>query len=88
MGKHPGAAGQGKGNVMRYVIKTQGLMCGHCEATVETALLKVAGVTDAEADHETNTVEVECADNVTPAQLEAAVTGAGSSYKVLDVEAA
>ena len=30
---------------MRYTIKTSGLMCGHCDATVETALLNVAGVT-------------------------------------------
>lgn len=87
MGKHPGAAGQGKGNVMRYVIKTQGLMCGHCEATVETALLKVAGVTDAEADHETNTVEVECADSVEPESLAEAVAAAGE-FKALSVEAA
>lgn len=42
---------------MRYTIKTSGLMCGHCDATVETALLNVAGVTDADADHETQTVQ-------------------------------
>ena len=35
---------------MRYTIKTSGLMCGHCDATVETALLNVVGVTDADAD--------------------------------------
>ena len=34
---------------MRFTIKTSGLMCGHCDATVETALLNVAGVTDADA---------------------------------------
>ena len=45
---------------MNYIIKTEGLMCGHCDATVETALLNVAGVTDADADHETQTVTVEC----------------------------
>ena len=73
---------------MKYEIKTQGLMCGHCEATVESALLNVAGVTDAEADHNTNTVEVECADTVTPEQLSSAVTGASENYKVLSVTAA
>ena len=55
---------------MHYTIKTSGLMCGHCDATVETALLNVAGVTDADADHETQTVQVECADTVT-AELDA-----------------
>ena len=56
---------------MRFTIKTSGLMCGHCDATVETALLNVAGVTDADADHETQTVQVECADTVTAEQLAA-----------------
>ena len=37
---------------MRFTIKTSGLMCGHCDATVETALPNVAGVPDADADHE------------------------------------
>ena len=63
-------------------------MCGHCEAAVESALLNVAGVTDAEADHETNVVEVECSDAVTPEQLKAAVTGASENYQVLEITAA
>ena len=41
---------------MNYRISTEGLMCGHCDASVETELLKLAGVTDADADHETQTV--------------------------------
>ena len=71
---------------MRYTIKTSGLMCGHCDATVETALLNVAGVTD--ADHETQTVQVECADTVTAEQLAAAVEGAGEKFHALSVTAA
>ena len=73
---------------MRYTIKTSGLMCGHCDATVETALLNVAGVTDADADHETQTVQVECADTVTAEQLAAAVEGAGEKFHALSVTAA
>lgn len=72
---------------MRYVIKTKGLMCGHCEVAVEGALLKVSGVADADADHDTNTVEVECASSVTPEQLSAAVDGAGDAYQALEVTA-
>ena len=72
---------------MRYTIKTSGLMCGHCDATVETALLNVAGVTDADADHETQTVQVECADTVTAEQLAAAVEGAGEKFHALSVTA-
>ena len=72
---------------MNYTIKTQGLHCGHCDASVEASLLKVAGVTDADADHETNTVQVACADAVTPEALSAAVEAAGD-FKALSVEAA
>ena len=73
---------------MNYTIKTEGLHCGHCDAAVETELMKVAGVTDADADHETNTVTVECADEVTADQLTAAVEGAGDSFKVVSIQAA
>lgn len=72
---------------MRYTIKTKGMMCGHCEAHVEEALLAIAGVTDAEADHESNTVQVDCDASVAPEQLSAAVAGAGD-YEALSVEAA
>ena len=71
---------------MNYTIKTEGLHCGHCDATVETELMKVAGVTDADADHKTNTVAVECADDVAPEALEAAVVAAG--FKAVSIAAA
>lgn len=73
---------------MNYIIKTEGLMCGHCDATVETALLNVAGVTDVDADHETQTVTVECSDDVTPEQLAEAVNGAGEKFRALSVQEA
>lgn len=71
---------------MNYIIKTEGLMCGHCDATVETALLNVAGVTD--ADHETQTVTVECSDDVMTEQLAEAVNGAGEKFRALSVQEA
>lgn len=73
---------------MNYTIKTSGLRCGHCDASVETALLNVAGVTDADADHETQTITVECADTVTPEALTAAVKSANDNFDVLSVTAA
>ena len=73
---------------MRFTIKTSGLMCGHCDANVETALLNVVGVTDADADHETQTVQVECADTVTAEQLAAAVEASGEKFHALSVTAA
>lgn len=72
---------------MQYVIKTEGLHCGHCDASVESALLAVAGVTDADSDHETQTVQVTCADEVKPAELAAAVEQTGN-FKALSVERA
>ena len=71
---------------MDYIIKTEGLHCGHCEASVETELMKVAGVTDADADHETNTVQVETEGEVAAEALADAVVAAG--FKALSVEAA
>ncbi|OUO63928.1 heavy metal-associated domain-containing protein [Collinsella sp. An268] len=73
---------------MNYTIKTEGLHCGHCDASVETELMKVAGVTDADADHETNTVTVECDGEVAPEALEAAVCAAGDAFKVVSITAA
>lgn len=73
---------------MNYIIKTEGLMCGHCDATVETALLNVAGVTDADADHETQTVTVECSDDVMTEQLAETVNGAGEKFRALSVQEA
>lgn len=73
---------------MNYIIKTEGLMCGHCDASVETALLNVAGVTDAEADHETQTVTVTCSDEVAPEQLSVAVQSADEKFRALSVEEA
>ena len=73
---------------MKYQIKTRGLHCGHCDASVEAALLKVAGVTDADADHETNTVEVECTKDTTPESLTAAIEGASESFAVVSIETA
>lgn len=73
---------------MNYIIKTEGLHCGHCDASVETELMKVAGVTDADADHETNTVEVTCSGEVDTALLAAAVEDAGDGFKALSVTAA
>ena len=73
---------------MKYQIKTRGLHCGHCDASVEAALLKVAGVTDADADHETKTVEVECTQDTTPESLTAAIEGASENFAVVSIETA
>lgn len=71
---------------MHYTIKTEGLHCGHCDASVESELMKVAGVTDADADHETNVVEVEASAPVSEDDLRAAVEAAGD-FRALEISA-
>ncbi|MFC6965090.1 heavy-metal-associated domain-containing protein [Halocatena marina] len=44
---------------MTTTISVEGMSCGHCEQTVEDALRGVADVSDAHADHETETATVE-----------------------------
>ena len=73
---------------MKYSIKTEGLHCGHCDASVESALMNVPGVTDADADHEVNVVEVSCDDTVTTEALTAAIECAGESFKVVEIQVA
>ena len=50
--------------------------------------LKVTGVTDADADHETNTVEVECAQDTTPESLTTAIESASENFAVVSIETA
>ena len=75
---------------MNYTIEVSGMMCGHCEASVESSLLNVAGVTDADADHEAGTVSVTCSDSVSTDALSQAIesAGPGDKFKVTAVEAA
>ncbi|MFC4408337.1 heavy-metal-associated domain-containing protein [Haloarchaeobius iranensis] len=44
---------------MTTTISVEGMSCGHCEQTVEEALRDVAGVTEADADRESERVSVE-----------------------------
>lgn len=67
---------------MNFTIKTSGLRCGHCDASVESALLAIPGVTDADADHETQTVQVACAQTVDAATLRQAIEEAGEGFAV------
>lgn len=73
---------------MKYIVKTAGLMCGHCEANTEAHLLEIPGVTNAEADHETNVVEVECDESVTPEQIKSTIEATSEKFSVLDVTVA
>jgi len=61
----------------RKTVPVAGMSCDGCEETVETALLRVDGVAHVTADHETGTVEVVAEDDVTDADVDAAIERAG-----------
>ncbi len=65
----------------RQSFTVTGMSCGGCEENVQSNLTSVEGVEDVEADHESNTVEVD-ADGVSADDITAAIEDAG-----YDVEA-
>lgn len=60
---------------MAETITVEGMSCEGCEQSVEEALRDVAGVTDAEADRESETATIE--GEADPDELVSAVQGAG-----------
>lgn len=61
-------------------LKIKGMMCGHCEARVRTALEAVPEVISAQVSHEKGTAVVRLSAPAAPEVLRNAVIGAG--YKV------
>lgn len=70
---------------MTYLISTSGLMCAHCEASAEAALLRVDGVLDADANHIDQTIEVTCDASVEPNELAQAVENADERFSVRSI---
>ena len=64
---------------MTKQITVEGMSCGGCEEAVENALKDVPGVTDAEADNETDSVTVE--GDASDEDIVTAVEGAGYQAK-------
>lgn len=62
---------------MTKIIKIDGMMCPHCEATVKKALEAIDGVTSAVASHTEKQATVELSKDVDSAVLEQAVVDAG-----------
>ena len=58
---------------MKKTIHIEGMMCGHCEATVKKALEALEGVQSAEVSHEKGTAVVALSADVADADLKAAV---------------
>ncbi len=62
---------------MEKVIRVEGMMCPHCEAHVQTALLALTGVETAVASHRAGTVTLTLSAPVADEAIRGAVEGAG-----------
>ena len=69
---------------MKYLLKIDGMMCGHCTARVEKALSQTRGVLDVAVSLEDKSATVEAKDRVKSDALKKAVETAG--YTVTGVE--
>ena len=72
-----------EGKVMTKTMKIEGMMCGHCEATVKKALEAIDGVNSAEVSHEAGTAVVELTEEVQDDVLQKAVEE--KDYKVVSI---
>jgi Cu2+-exporting ATPase len=68
---------------MEKTMKIEGMMCGHCEATVKKTLEALDGVEAAEVSHETGTAVVKLTKDVADAVLKEAVEA--KDYKVQEI---
>lgn len=71
-------------NTMKKTMKIEGMMCGHCEATVKKCLEEIDGVTSAEVSHTNGTAVVTLSTDISDEALKAAVEA--KDYKVTGVE--
>lgn len=69
---------------MEKTMKIEGMMCGHCEATVKKALEAVEGVESAQVSHEKGEAIVALSADVSNETLKAAVEE--KDYTVLDIQ--
>ncbi len=71
-------------NIMKKIVKVEGMMCPHCEGRVKEAFEKNAKVESAIASHEKKTVELSLKEDMTADEAQAIVEDAG--YKYLGLE--
>ena len=69
---------------IQYTMHLEGMMCGHCEATVKKALESVPGVRQATADYQKGTALIELHFEVEDAALMAAVEKEDYQVKGID----
>jgi copper chaperone len=63
--------------MQRQTLSVTGMSCDGCEGTVESALRNVEGVSQVDADHETDSVDVVVEETVSVDTLEETIRDAG-----------
>ncbi len=71
-------------NEMTKTMKIEGMMCGHCEATVKKTLEAIEGVESANVSHENGTAVVTLSADVSDDTLKSAVEA--KDYKVTSID--
>ena len=74
----------GLGHSITKTMTITGMMCGHCEATVKTALEAIEGVKHAKVDHNTNSAVVTLKTEIEDSVLKKAVEDKG--YTVTEIK--
>ena len=69
---------------MKKTITIEGMMCGHCEATVKKALEATDGVISAEVSHDKGTAVIELENDVSDDVLTKAVEE--KDFKVIEIK--
>ena len=69
---------------MKKTMKIEGMMCGHCEATVKKALEAIDGVTEAVVSHESGTAVVSMTTEISDEVLTQTIED--KDYKVTGIE--
>ena len=80
---HPHRKKPQASKIVSYTMVIEGMMCGHCEATVKKALKAIPGVLSAEASHEQGIATLEAEKPLDEAALRAAVEA--EDYEVKEI---
>ena len=68
---------------MKKTLKIEGMMCGHCEASVKKALEELPFIANASPNHNTNSCEIEISDDAAYDESVVKATIEGKDYKYL-----
>lgn len=65
---------------MTKEFNVEGMMCGHCEATVTKAVTAISGVENVKADHDNNLVTVTYSGDIADSVFKSAIEDAGYNF--------